>query len=196
MPVDAPVMTTVFMPRQYQRVTDKRSALPYRPCVGVILVNEAGRVFLGERKKPRGAWQLPQGGIDEGEEPAAAARRELAEETGVRRATLLARTEGWLRYDLPDELVGKAFKGRYRGQAQLWFAYRLEDEAEIDVHQADAEFAAWRFADLRAVPPLIIAWKRPVYDALIPLFGPVVDGAPPRPGEEIARVGAVRSLWA
>jgi putative (di)nucleoside polyphosphate hydrolase len=117
--------------------------LPYRPNVGAVVFNPAGLVFIGRRANigdPAGpAWQLPQGGIDDGEDPATAVRRELAEETGIERVTLLAEHDAWLTYDLPAELVGRAFGGRYRGQRQRWFALRFEgadSDIRLDAHGA------------------------------------------------------------
>jgi putative (di)nucleoside polyphosphate hydrolase len=155
--------------------------LPYRPCVGVMLLNREGRVFVGRRsdrgEQPEGAgtwWQMPQGGLDPGEDPEQAARRELMEETGVRSASVIARTRDWLTYDLPPELVGVAWEGRYRGQKQLWFAARFEgDESEIDLGPREGheqEFDAWRWVGLRELPSLIVPFKRKVYLAVIEEF--------------------------
>jgi putative (di)nucleoside polyphosphate hydrolase len=155
--------------------------LPYRPCVGIMLINAEGRVFIGRRAdhdgepEGRGAWwQMPQGGLDAGEDPEAAARRELAEETGVRSARFVARTRDWLTYDLPAELIGVAWGGRYRGQKQLWFAARFEGEdSEIDIGPRDGhaqEFDAWRWAALDELPSLIVPFKRKVYLAVIEEF--------------------------
>jgi putative (di)nucleoside polyphosphate hydrolase len=157
--------------------------LPYRPCVGVALINRAGLVFIGRRRKEAGpehvdaghAWQMPQGGIDPGEEPYEAALRELAEETGVRTVSLLAEAQGWFTYDLPADVIGKAWKGRYRGQAQKWFALRFEgDESEIEIHNPPgghkAEFDAWRWERLAALPGMIIPFKRPVYEQVAAAF--------------------------
>lgn len=155
--------------------------LPYRPCVGIMLINAGGHVFIGRRAdhdgEPEGKgtwWQMPQGGLDAGEEPEQAARRELAEETGVRSARFLAQTRDWLTYDLPPELVGVAWEGRYRGQKQLWFAARFEgDDSEIDIDARtghDPEFDAWRWAPLEELPSLIVPFKRKVYLAVIEEF--------------------------
>lgn len=161
------------------------SDLPYRPCVGVALFNREGLVFVGRRRKEAGpehvadgfAWQMPQGGIDNGEDPYPAALRELREETGVRSVSLLAESPGWLTYDLPADVIGRAWKGRYRGQAQKWFALRLEgSEEEIDVERPwgghKPEFSAWRWERLERLPDLIIPFKRPVYEQVADLFRP------------------------
>jgi len=158
-------------------------ALPYRPCVGVMLINTDGRVFVGRRsdRSEEGVdstwWQMPQGGLDEGEEPEAGARRELAEETGVTSARFVARTQEWLAYDLPDELIGIAWEGRYRGQKQLWFAARFEGpESEIDLDPRDGheqEFDAWQWVTLAELPALVVPFKRKVYLSVIEQLGAV-----------------------
>jgi putative (di)nucleoside polyphosphate hydrolase len=157
--------------------------LPYRPCVGVMLINTEGRVFVGRRsdRSEEGVdstwWQMPQGGLDEGEEPEAGARRELAEETGVTSARFVARTREWLTYDLPDELIGIAWEGRYRGQKQLWFAARFEGpESEIDLGPRDGheqEFDAWQWVTLAELPALVVPFKRKVYLSVIEELGAV-----------------------
>ncbi|CAO4151259.1 RNA pyrophosphohydrolase [Methylorubrum aminovorans] len=162
------------------------SALPYRPCVGVALLNRDGLVFIGRRKREAGpehvdgdrAWQMPQGGIDDGEEPLAAALRELHEETNVPAdaVTLLGETRDWLAYDLPPAVMKQAWKGRYRGQRQKWFAFGLTgSEAVIDVDAPGGgrhkpEFEAWRWERLEALPDLIIPFKRPVYEGVVAAF--------------------------
>ena len=161
-------------------MTDKEG-LPYRPCVGVMLFNGEGRVFVGRRsdRSEEGVdstwWQMPQGGLDEGEDPEAGARRELAEETGVKSARFVARARDWLTYDLPSELVGIAWHGRYRGQKQMWFAARFEGtESEIDLGPRDGhaqEFDAWQWATLPELPALIVPFKRKVYLSVIEQFG-------------------------
>jgi putative (di)nucleoside polyphosphate hydrolase len=159
--------------------------LPYRPCVGIMLINRSGLVFIGRRKAEAGpehvdetySWQMPQGGIDPGEEPGAAALRELHEETNVSSVSLLAEAPGWFPYDLPDAVAGQAWKGRYRGQTQKWFAYRFEgDDAEIDVANpaggVKPEFLAWRWERMERLPALIIPFKRPVYERVVEIFRP------------------------
>jgi putative (di)nucleoside polyphosphate hydrolase len=149
-----------------------------------MLLNREGRVFVGRRKSEAGAehmgdgyaWQMPQGGIDPGEEPYAAALRELHEETNVRSVTLLAEAPQWYSYDLPAMVAGRAWRGRYRGQAQKWFAFRFEgDDSEIDIrHPAGGrhrpEFDEWRWEEMRRLPELIIPFKRPVYDKVVAAF--------------------------
>ena len=148
-----------------------------------MLINADGRVFVGRRsdRSEEGVdstwWQMPQGGLDEGEEPEAGARRELAEETGVTSARFVARTREWLTYDLPDELIGIAWEGRYRGQKQLWFAARFEGpESEIDLGPRDGheqEFDAWQWVTLAELPALVVPFKRKVYLSVIEQLGAV-----------------------
>lgn len=151
--------------------------LPYRPCVGIMLINRDGLVWVGHRADtPREAegpgswWQMPQGGIDEGEAPHAAAARELWEETGIREAEIIAETAGWLRYDLPSDLVGRAWGGRWQGQRQKWFAMRFrgaDDEVNISPEPGhQIEFDAWRWVPVSALVDLVVPFKRDVYMAL------------------------------
>ena len=154
--------------------------LPYRPCAGFMLVNAAGLVFVGERVDPsaHGFWQMPQGGIDPGEDIADAALRELAEETGIVAdlVEVIARTAQPLRYDLPPDLVGKVWKGRYRGQEQHWLLGRfLGEDHHIDLNAHEhAEFSRYRWVEPRLLPELIIPFKRPVYEALLAEFAPLI----------------------
>ncbi len=151
----------------------------YRPCVGIALFNRAGQVFIGHRKgfDLDVGWQMPQGGIDEGEMPADAARRELAEETGVGVAscTLLGEIGGWLSYDLPAEPQKASWKGRWRGQAQRWFAFRLDGpDSLVEIHAPPGghrpEFDDWRWETLSRCADLIVPFKRPVYLEVIERF--------------------------
>lgn len=147
--------------------------LPYRPCAGVVLVNETGRIFTGERIDTPGAWQMPQGGIDEGEDFEAAAFRELEEETGVSRelATLEFEHPDWIYYDLPDHLVGTLWKGRFRGQKQRWFLMRFQGaDADIQIDQPHPEFATWRWSGPDEVIASIVPFKRDVYAEVIAAF--------------------------
>ena len=152
--------------------------LPYRPNVGAVLFNQAGLVFVARRadlpnaEGAPGGWQVPQGGIDEGEDPRGAVLRELAEEIGTARADIVGEHEEWLHYDLPAELIGKALGGRYRGQRQRWFALRFtgvdaEIRLDLDPHP---EFDAWRWVPLAELPGLAVAFKRPIYDVLAQSF--------------------------
>ena len=150
--------------------------LPYRPCVGIMLVNRDGKVFVGQRidNPESDAWQMPQGGIDDGEDPADAALRELREETGLLpdHVSIISRMEEPVRYDLPEELVGKIWRGRYRGQEQVWFLVRLTaDDDAIDIAADDhQEFSVWKWAEPADLPELIVPFKRHVYRQVLEAF--------------------------
>ena len=146
--------------------------LPYRPCVGLMLLNAGGQVFVGKRiDQTVEGWQMPQGGIDEGEEPRTAVMRELKEETGTAKAQIIGEMDDWLTYDLPAHLVGIAFRGRYRGQRQKWFALRfLGNDSDIDLPTHEPEFAEWKWVDMDALPGLIVPFKRDTYAQVIAAF--------------------------
>jgi putative (di)nucleoside polyphosphate hydrolase len=161
----------------------KAEELPYRPCVGVMVLNADGLVWSGRRIVIAGdendgatqLWQMPQGGIDKGEDAEPAARRELFEETGMQSVRLLAEAPDWIRYDLPDHLVGVALKGKYRGQMQRWFAYRFEgSESEIRINPPPGghkpEFDDWRWRPMAELPRLIVPFKRRVYEEVVAAF--------------------------
>lgn len=158
-------------------------SLPYRPCVGVMVLNRDGLVWVGHRIADSDSemagtarlWQMPQGGIDEGEEALPAAHRELYEETGIRSVSLLGEAPDWINYDLPRELVGIALKGKYRGQTQKWFAFRFEgDESEIAISPPPgghtAEFDRWGWKPMAELPELVVPFKRKVYDEVVAAF--------------------------
>ena len=159
--------------------------LPYRPGVGVALVNRDGEAFIGRRKRKRGdevldalSWQMPQGGVDDGEAPLDAARRELWEETSVRSAEFIAEMPEWLHYDLPANAT-RRWGGRYRGQRQKWFLFRfVGDEAEIDVCRPaggahEAEFDEWRWERFERLPDVVVPFKRKVYETVAKAFAPL-----------------------
>lgn len=150
--------------------------LPYRRCAGVVLLGGRGRVFAGQRIDMPGCWQLPQGGIDKGESPRDAALRELEEEVGTARGEIIAESSGWLTYDLPPELLGKALKGRYRGQKQKWFAMRFAGtDDDIDIHGvAHPEFDAWCWMTPGQVLGAIVPFKRGVYEAVFAEFADLI----------------------
>ncbi len=151
------------------------SSLPYRDCVGILLVNREGLVFVGRRRGlTEAAWQMPQGGIDKGESPREAALRELGEEIGTANAEIVDETEDWLYYDLPADLVGKAFKGRYRGQRQKWFAMRfLGADSDVDLEAHEVEFEDWKWAPIADLEAMVIPFKREVYREVVRRFAPL-----------------------
>ena len=169
------------MPKKSKKID--RESMPYRRCVGAMVLNADGLVWAGRRIIENDSelltssmlWQMPQGGIDKGEDPYAAAKRELYEETGIKSASLLAEAPEWINYDLPDELLGKALSGKYRGQTQKWYAFRFEgDEREIAINPPpgghDAEFDAWEWKRMDELPELIVPFKRGVYEEVVAAF--------------------------
>lgn len=156
--------------------------LPYRPCVGVTVFNRNGLVFIGRRidgpehVDATHAWQMPQGGVDEGEDLWPAAVRELYEETNIRSVEMLGEIAEWLAYDFPREIIGQAWGGKYRGQKQKWYALHFTgNESEIDVDNPGdghkPEFAAWRWEKLANVPDLVVPFKRATYERVVKEFG-------------------------
>ena len=146
--------------------------LPYRPCVGVMLFNREGLVFVGRRiDQTVEGWQMPQGGIDEGEEPRQAALRELKEEAGTDKAEIIGEMQDWVTYDLPAHLVGVAFHGKFRGQTQKWFALRFTGEdADINLTTHEPEFSSFQWVGMDELPGLIVPFKRDIYRAVIAAF--------------------------
>jgi putative (di)nucleoside polyphosphate hydrolase len=151
-----------------------RESLPYRPAAGVMLINREGKVFVAQRlDSTLEAWQMPQGGLDPGEEPLAGALRELEEETGISpdRVEVLARCPATLFYDLPDDLLGKMWKGRYRGQEQYWFVARFTGtDTEVNLETAHPEFRAWKWADPEDLPAMIVPFKKKLYEEVLAVF--------------------------
>ena len=150
------------------------SDLPYRPAAGVMLLNRERKVWVGQRlDSTLEAWQMPQGGLDEGEDPLAGALRELEEETGIarERVEFVARSRAELFYDLPPDLVGKLWRGRWRGQRQIWFLFRfLGEDADVRIDTAEPEFRAWRWVDPQELPSLIVPFKQALYQAVLREF--------------------------
>jgi putative (di)nucleoside polyphosphate hydrolase len=156
--------------------------LPYRPCVGVMVLNRAGLVFIGRRSEgpehidETHVWQMPQGGIDRDEDPWPAALRELYEETSIRSVERLGEIDDWLSYDIPRDIVGQAWGGRYRGQTQKWYALRFTgDDSEINISSPgggvhDPEFIAWKWEPMAHLPDLVVPFKRSTYERVVREF--------------------------
>ncbi|TCD13799.1 RNA pyrophosphohydrolase [Oricola cellulosilytica] len=165
--------------------------LPYRPCVGIMVLNADGLVWAGKRAKEGNTeysghaklWQLPQGGIDKGEDPLSAAYRELYEETGMRSVDLIGEAPEWMDYDLPEHLIGTGLKGKYCGQTQKWFAFRFTgDDSEVRIDPPpdghEREFEEWAWLPMAELPDLIVPFKRAVYEELVRVFGHLAGNSP------------------
>ncbi len=159
---------------------DSETELPYRRGVGAVLFNRDGLVWIGRRIPKSGRaleneWQMPQGGIDDGEEPSDAVLRELIEETGAERAKIIAETRNWLTYDLPGDLRRVVWGGRFRGQAQKWFALQFEGtDTDFDLNRYDEpEFDSWRWAELSELPGLIVPFKKAIYECVVDEFSEI-----------------------
>ena len=156
-------------------------SLPYRPCAGIVVLNCAGLVFIGRRTSgpehidTKNDWQMPQGGIDDGEDPYEGALRELYEETNIKSVEKLGEIAGWLHYDIPREIVGHAWGGKYRGQKQKWYALRFTgDDSEIDIVNPGGghapEFIDWRWVAMGELPELVVPFKRHTYERVVKEF--------------------------
>jgi putative (di)nucleoside polyphosphate hydrolase len=149
--------------------------LPYRPCAGIMLANKEGKIFVGQRidNPDSDAWQMPQGGIDEGEEPREAALRELTEETGISSdlVEIIGQSAEEYYYDLPEELIGKIWQGKWRGQRQWWFLMRFEGtDSDIDITTLHAEFSRWKWSDVNDLPDTVVPFKKHLYERIITEF--------------------------
>ena len=160
-------------------MTDAYAHLPYRPCAGIMLKNPQGLIFVGQRLDGSGvssqAWQMPQGGVDDGEDPETAALRELGEETGIapHHVDIIARSAGEHLYDLPPELLGRIWKGQYRGQRQIWFLMNfLGRDEDVNIATAHQEFRDWRWAHVDELVDLIVPFKRELYSNVLKEFAP------------------------
>jgi len=167
-------------------MSEKPFPIEYRPCVGLMVLNAQGNIWLGERIDARNDaeglgtwWQMPQGGIDEGEDPVTAAMRELHEETGITSAEIISETAEWHHYDFPPAFATRAWGGRYRGQKQKWFAMRfLGDDSEIDISSHDPElqpeFGRWRWSAKDDLIGNVVDFKRGIYNAVLTEFDPLI----------------------
>ena len=150
----------------------KQNELPLRLGVGIIVLNKENKVFVGKRRdNPTNKWQMPQGGVDRGENLINAMKRELKEETSIRSIEILKELEGWTEYELPDYLLGKIWRGKYRGQKQKWFIVKFvgKDE-EINLKTTHPEFIEWQWLDIENLPSVIVHFKKKVYEKLLPVI--------------------------
>ena len=150
----------------------KQNELPLRLGVGIIVLNKENKVFVGKRKdNPVNKWQMPQGGVDRGENLVNAMKRELKEETSIGSIEILKELEGWTEYELPDYLLGKIWRGKYRGQKQKWFIVRfLGKDEEINLKTTHPEFIEWQWLDIENLPSVIVHFKKKVYEKLLPVI--------------------------
>jgi putative (di)nucleoside polyphosphate hydrolase len=150
----------------------KQNELPLRLGVGIIVLNKENKVFVGKRRdNPTNKWQMPQGGVDRGENLVNAMKRELKEETSIRSIEILKELEGWTEYELPDYLLGKIWRGKYRGQKQKWFIVRfLGKDEEINLKTTHPEFIEWQWLDIENLPSVIVHFKKKVYEKLLPVI--------------------------
>ena len=150
----------------------KQNELPLRLGVGIIVLNKENKVFVGKRKdNPTNKWQMPQGGVDRGENLINAMKRELKEETSIRSIEILRELEGWTEYELPDYLLGKIWRGKYRGQKQKWFIVKfLGKDEEINLKTTHPEFIEWQWLDIENLPSVIVHFKKKVYEKLLPVI--------------------------
>jgi len=153
-------------------MTIDNKSLPYRKCAGIMLLNSENKVFVAKRIDTKAeAWQMPQGGIDKGESPRDAAIRELEEETGTGKAEIISESQGWYDYDLPDELVGILWNGKYRGQTQKWFLMRFKGiDSDINIDTQNPEFSEWKWEDPNMLPDIIVSFKKELYAKLLKEF--------------------------
>ena len=155
--------------------TINRESLLYRPCVGIALFNQEGKVFVGERIDTPNAWQMPQGGIDEGEDVKQAALRELKEEIGTDKAQIIKVADRKIRYELPDDLIAKLWNGKYRGQEQIWLAAKftgIDSDIKLDAFE-HPEFSSWQWVDIADTLDLIVPFKRNIYSQVIDMFSDI-----------------------
>jgi len=150
----------------------KQNELPLRLGVGIIVLNKENKVFVGKRRdNPTNKWQMPQGGVDRGENLINAMKRELKEETSIRSIEILKELEGWTEYELPDYLLGKIWRGKYRGQKQKWFIVKfLGKDEEINLKTTHPEFIEWQWLDIENLPSVIVHFKKKVYEKLLPVI--------------------------
>ena len=160
-----------------RRNEDFYLSLPYRPGVGIMVLNKENKVFVGKRVDTKAdAWQMPQGGIDNGESPLDAAMRELKEETGIAEVQIIEKSKIWFYYDLPDYLVDRIWDSKYRGQKQQWFLVRYEDDDSlININQSPQEFSDWKWVDVEELTSIIVPFKKRLYTDVIIEFKDVLD---------------------